>query len=340
MGSVGVRWSGHCTSREARLGLCKFVDELAKCSHSLFEDFEEPPQIKYWDTTINGKILLPDRLLEETTANRCGIKLIETEEEVDYSGTTKLVKWPVLDNVDLYGIEFNLYDPRGGSAGEKMNFVFLLHECPEINGSLVIVEDHDECQYYNSVTIQQADWYLPPPSMRLRYYLENWFDYMMGWTKYFFIPDLFFWRYGDLKGYGDLKEKLDALLVEAKDKTSLQRAVFEDVLERFEYEAIEWWNAIYGFEHNKIRVPKLSKIKDRSEEMTEKTEEEAGEGDGSHKEVPLITEDGRINMDAFEGVYSREKIERDKNTVRRVKEIMSEELPNMENIRRKLRKGK
>jgi len=245
MAGVIVRWSGQCPSHEVQSDLCKFVDDLGRRSHSFFKELllkwnqsPEPRRIKRWDNRIKGTILLSPSLLGEASPNQCGVKFIETGKDVDYAGTTKSVKLALLDEIDLYGVELYLYDPRDWEE-LRMSFVFLLHERPCLNGLLVEVEDHNECQYYHSETIKQADWYLRPPEMNLRYYLENWFNYTMGWTKYFFIPDLHYWHWGDLLGYHSLKQKLDRLLLEVGNKQHLRKAVFEDIVERLQYEAVE-----------------------------------------------------------------------------------------------------
>jgi len=54
---------------------------------------------------------------------------------------TELVKWPVLDEANLFGIEFHLYDPRMSPYEDRMSFVFLSHEIPVLNGLMIMVED-------------------------------------------------------------------------------------------------------------------------------------------------------------------------------------------------------
>ena len=372
MASVDVAWSGQCPSREVQQDLCRFIEELARCSHSFFaepplecEETPEPPQIKHWDTSIRGRILVFRDLLEGVSAKQCGIEIVETEEETvddELRTITASVRWPLLHEADLYGIEFLLYDPRdwenNGVAEDRMSFVFLAHQSPDLNGRLVMVEDHEECQYYRRETIKEADWYLARPSMTLRYYLEPWFDYFMGWIKYFFMPDLYYWHYDDMAGYDELKQELDTLLSEAGDKACLRQAVFEDMLERFEYEAVEWWNAFYGDEHNKKRVPRLRQIGYSGESLHAKNTQECGEQDPYDQQlielqnrlkqhaaelreqgIP-VDDEMRIDMDAFKGVvYPAEEVERDKAAVRKAKEIMAETPWDIENIRTKLRKG-
>lgn len=367
MPSVVAAWSGQCVSPELQRELLVFIEDLAKLSHSLFDEpplgTDEPvkvPEIRHWDSRIRGKIVVSRGLMDETSAEKYGVEVVETQQKPDIAkvifgevtaDTIESVKWPLLHEIYLNGIEFCLYDPSGG--WDRMSFVFVSHECPELNGQLVLVEDHAECQCYESEAIKQADWFLTRPSVHLRYYLEHWFDYIMGWIRYFFIPDLHYWRWDDLSGYDDLRAKLDMLLIEVRDGRALRQAVFEDVIERFEYEAVEWWNAMYGVEHNKKRVPRLRKIEDRNEGVKGKTELHPAQRTGGSKldaelkkiaeeyrerGIP-VTDDLRIDMDAFKGVvYPAEEVERDKAAVRRLEQIRYEDATDVENIRRKLGK--
>jgi hypothetical protein len=98
-----------------------------------------------------------------------------------------------------------------------------------------MAEDHGECQWYYSETIRRADWYLTNPSIHMRYYLEHCFDYFLGWVKYFFIPNLYFWRYEDLPGYDELEQRIDQEFLEVKDKFHLRNKIFNDILEKFKW---------------------------------------------------------------------------------------------------------
>jgi len=191
MTSVIAHWRGTCPRKEVQLELCKYIEQLAEVSHSFYETSLE---IKRFDNKIRGRILLNSNLIKDTLLIQHGVKMEETEEET-WGGETELVKWPVLNEANLFGIEFHLYDPRRNPYEDRMSFVFLSHEIPVLNGLIVMVEDKSECAYYRSKTIQNADWFLTNPSIHLRYYLEGWFDYLMGWIKYFFVPDLWYWRY-------------------------------------------------------------------------------------------------------------------------------------------------
>jgi len=52
-----------------------------------------------------------------------------------------------------------------------------------------------------SEAIRDADWFLHGSSTHLRYKFEEWMDFLLGWIKHFYIPDLRYWRYDELSAY-------------------------------------------------------------------------------------------------------------------------------------------
>ncbi|MBS7250206.1 MAG: tetratricopeptide repeat protein [Candidatus Freyarchaeota archaeon] len=353
MGSVIANWKGRCQQKEVQLELCKYIKKLASVSHSYYE---VPPEIKWFNNKINGRILICPELVENALLTQQGVKIEETEEEADMLEYIR-VKWPVLDEVHLFGIEFHLYDPRGPYE-DRMSFVFTSHEISALNGLLVMVEDHKECQYYDSKTIQQADWYLARPKIHLRYYLENWFDYLMGWIKYFFIPDLWYWRYTEMPGYNDLKRKLDLLMPEAETNKLLKDIVFEDIFDSLDFMIIEWAQADvdvyrkimatrskrgYHAPSGNIEEIEISSSRPRARTISKsekKLKDFLKKYSAKLKKMGFpVTEEGRIDMDAFEGI-SAEKIELDKSWLQLVDKIRNQELPNIEKLRARIRAHK
>jgi len=359
MPSVVAEWRGRCPQRENQLELCRYIWQLARVSHIFYEEY---PEIKRFDGKIKGRILLEPGLVEDALLFQYGVRMEEEEadmwDQVIKGIKTELVRWPVLDEAHLSGIEFNLYDPRDGYGG-RMSFVFLNHEIPALNGLLVMVKDHEECEYYRSKTIKGADWYLTIPKIDLRYYLEEWFDYLMGWTKYFFIPDLYFWRWTDGSKYCSyLKEQLDSLLLEVGNRSLLRDIVFENIVERFEFEVIEWSKfddenyrrimaimSKYDFSppptesiEELITPPQKRDNIVELEEIGKRLDDEIRETAAEQRKAGLpVTDDGRIDMNAFKGVYPPEEVERDKKLVERIGEIRNQELPSVEKLRARIR---
>lgn len=226
MPSVDVYWSGQCPNPDIQEKLCRNLKSLAELSHSYFKE-KEP--IKYFDCEIEGNILIEGSLVDRNLNKKLkceGIRKIvhryteKRDREVDklldviFGTTTKPKKiketFYSVNKARLYGIEFLLYDPRGRDYGDRVSFVFLrLDSCAELNGRLVYVEDHDECKCYRSKKIKESDWYLTDPYVHLRYFCEEWMDRLISWVKYFYVPNLHYWRYGDLPGYEDFSKSID-----------------------------------------------------------------------------------------------------------------------------------
>ena len=235
MPSVIVNWSGQCKERNVRLELFSYIKELAELSHSYYES---PPTMTYFDESIiEGKILLSPNLIKssartiysEIKERKLNIEVVPTGEEDEY--------FLLLESVGLHGLEFHLYDPRE-LYEDRMSFVCLCcDELPHLDGQLVMVEDKEECQFYMHETVRQSDWHLLQPSIHLRYYLEGWVDYLLGWIKYFFIPNLHFWRYVDLPGYSEFRKKLSNY---GNDTEKSKKEIFLDIIEKFKSAASDW----------------------------------------------------------------------------------------------------
>jgi hypothetical protein len=142
-----------------------------------------------------------------------------------------------LKKASIYGINFKIHG-AGYPGEDRVSFVFL--HCPEflfLDGRIVDVYHRNEWPgLIRFDTIQAADWYACAPDLHLRYYLEQWFDHLFSWVKFFFVPNLHWWRHDDLPNWDryrpefeDLQTKVGAELAKA--------ASFEGVVEGFKREA-------------------------------------------------------------------------------------------------------
>lgn len=184
MPSVVAYWSGRYPACAQRDELCLRMADLGKLSHSFFSP---TPSIRRFDQTIAGDILLSRHIFPNPPSSP---KLTRIDEEF-YS----------LPRISLFGLEFSLYDGRELYTGDdRISLVFCLDDDPEIDGLLVYVEDLSECRKYEDARIKQADLYLAVPHLHLRYYLEDWLDYLIGGMKYYYIENLYYWRYETLWG--------------------------------------------------------------------------------------------------------------------------------------------
>ncbi len=190
MPSVIAYWNGQCRASAERDELYLRMADLGNLSHSFFGP--KAPSLRRFDETIRGDILLSRYIFSNPPSSP---KLTRISDEL-YS----------LPRASLFGLEFRLYDGRGlYSSDDRISLVFCVDDDPEIDGLMVYVEDRAECRKYKNERIQQADLYLAVPHLHLRYYLEDWLDYLIGGMKYYYIENLYYWRYQTL---WDEREKL------------------------------------------------------------------------------------------------------------------------------------
>jgi hypothetical protein len=179
VGSVIATWIGQCAEPSAREELCSRMTDLGELSHSFFKP--APPLIKQFDQTIEGNILVSKHLFPAPPSTP---KLTNVSE-----------RFFSLSSVSLRGVEFQLYDGRNLYEGDdRMSFVFCVDDDPQLDGLMVYVEEQAECRKYKDERIQQAEYLLGVPHIHLRYYLEDWLDYLMGWVKFHYVENLAYWR--------------------------------------------------------------------------------------------------------------------------------------------------
>ncbi len=273
MGSVNVIWRGSCSDRKTQLELMELLNILAERSSdrvsgpapkrsAWLETLTAPRRenaplldsVRLFDDEIEGRILVepflspePGRLFEE--AQRSKIEMVAVGEgAVDKSEVFCLslhsspAQWLVsLSRLRLFGIDFQLFDLRNlYPNSDRISFVFLESpELPALTGLLVQVENQAQCHLYSSEVIQSADWYISTPTIHLRYYLEEWSDLLFGWVKYFFVPDLYYWRYKSLPEYEANRAVIDNICQDLGTEGA-KRTVLDFLVERFDSEADDW----------------------------------------------------------------------------------------------------
>lgn len=258
MPSFIVTWQGQCPQKDIQNELLLFLRSLAQRhearwagllpSRPRFLEMMTAPReegllprsdVQFFDQALTGRILVRSdvaadhrALLEE--ADRLGI----VHEKEDTGNVHSLLH---LERLHVRGLAFRLYDPRRLYPGEdRMSFVFLESEdVPFLDGCLAAVDGKDFCVQSRSALIRQADWFVQCPYVHLRYYLEEWWDGLMAWIKFFFIPDLHYLRYEELPGYEDLRAAFQALQ-ESDGYQAARALVFARLLNDFEAEADHW----------------------------------------------------------------------------------------------------
>ena len=207
MGSVYVRWTGRCLDGEARAQLLDKLIDFARMSESYFDEFSG---FQRFDRTLEGRILLSPDLLEGTSLQLPaeahalgGLELRASGPLGPPKPASSPSQFLTAGQVHLEGLELRLYDGRRLYPGaDRVSFVFAsFDEYPALDGSLVYVEEEEQCRLYSNDEIRTAQAFLDSPNIHLRYYYEEWMDNFLGWVKHFFIPDLDYWRYERNSGY-------------------------------------------------------------------------------------------------------------------------------------------
>lgn len=272
MGSVNVIWRGSCQNRTTQDELIDFLKILAERSAERVNGVApERPRwlevltdaraentplldpVRIFNHEITGRILLEPHLAVDLNCLREEVQHTKTVlAPVEPGGMEKREEFCLslsstspqyflqLSRLRLYGIDFRLFDPRNlYPNSDRMSFVFI--ESPDLsalNGCLAQVEDPSQCRLYSNEEIRSADWFVSTPTIHLRYYLEEWSDCLFSWVKYFFIPNLYYWRYEDLPHYETIPEAT-AKACQDGEMNDVRQSAFEYLLDRFEQEIKE-----------------------------------------------------------------------------------------------------
>lgn len=275
MGSVFVSWSGRCRDREVQRALVEHLGVLADLNAQRLREPVVPrpafleqliaqriPErkpiepIRQFDEELSGRIVVdpgvspdPLRLREDVVGRHLELAdLAPDDGHTPEHDTLSLDVVPagkclIVPRMRVYGIDFELYDPRKlYPESNRVGFVFL--DCPDLpslDGCLVQVECRDQCRAYRSELLRGADWLLAPPSIHLRYLFEEWLDVLLGWVKYCFIPDLEFTRYEPLSGYPELCAALNHL-----PRDAAHERLLDALIESFHREVAHWDETVAG----------------------------------------------------------------------------------------------
>jgi hypothetical protein len=245
-----VAWSGRCPPEQQK-ELMPYLEQLAARSEERInllpgrkEGSGKRPVIERFDCAISECMNLDLNIFEhsegfERFAAETDLSITETAGRAKKDGlfvlnlfaprTNYLVR---LEGASIYGISFQVYGVMYPEE-DRVSFIFLNHpEIPFVDGHTVDIYHRTKSPALVNFDTINADWYVCRPDIHLRYHLEEWFDHFLSWIKYFFVRDLYYWRYEPLAGYDRYKEWFD--LLESKVGRSLaKQASFEEVLENF-----------------------------------------------------------------------------------------------------------
>src|SRR5437879_3755073 len=65
-----------------------------------------------------------------------------------------------------------------------------------------LIEPNSLGALYDHASIKAADHLVKRANIHLRYYCEEWMDGLLGFVKHYYVPDMEYWRYEALSGYG------------------------------------------------------------------------------------------------------------------------------------------
>ena len=103
----------------------------------------------------------------------------------------------------------------------------------ETEGTIVQIQGPELCQLYDDPRIKNADYFVKPATIHLRYYCEQWMDLLLGWIKHYFISNLHYRRYEDLSGY-------PAFVGRDPGNAAERDILWDQVLSGFLHEVSEW----------------------------------------------------------------------------------------------------
>lgn len=230
MPSVEVVWNGRCIDRQGQQELCEHLLQLSDISNRKFNAyfggqvhtvfFNEPEgDIKYLVTSrVFGSEVPPARIKQVDD----GVYLCE--------------------GLSLYGVEFPLFDPRNYTppfdlrTGNRISFVFTRSDEPGLDGRLVQIYPINKQHRLSGF----SEMVLLNPVLDLRYYLEGWMKNFLGWVKHFYMPDLYYWIWGDYAGYDAYRGKV------TKDRVTAKQH-FDRLLKAFSEEAESFTEEIEGY---------------------------------------------------------------------------------------------
>ena len=83
------------------------------------------------------------------------------------------------------------------------------------------------------------------PNIHLRYYLEDWTDFLLSCVKFFFVPELTYRRYEDLSQYDAMRTSMEELCQEHGNVIA-KLAYLSQIIDMFDAEADECVQQLSG----------------------------------------------------------------------------------------------
>ena len=222
MGSVSVSWEGACRNDQTRSALLTGLERLAEISDAhvnlprISQHYAEDGEgcgilrptlrhpVRYCDTPLEGRVAIGPGLLDDGKKQSAILHL---------------------DDITLTGIVFHLFDMRELYPTD-LPVVFATSEShPRLKG--ILCEPIPRSRFNEKAKqgdLADAAHLLVVPSIHLRYAYETWMDKLLSWMKFFYIPDLAWWRYEELSGW-----KTHSAAWSLKDASTMRCAVLDEL---------------------------------------------------------------------------------------------------------------
>jgi hypothetical protein len=226
MGSVVVTWSGQTHDEETRRSLTERITTLARTHDEFFKERAwEPHEIRTYDCVLSEALVDASMFPPQLSSSRL---------------TSAVPGYLSVRNLQVFGTAFSL--PTIYPSDNWASFVFMIDEDPAIDGLLVGFDEPappsltvplnlsysgskltgislttDQAREEANSIFKQGKQVLTLPKIHLRYAWEELMDDLLAWIKHFYLPELYYWRYGECPRYQQYAgvERSDALYRDA-----------------------------------------------------------------------------------------------------------------------------
>lgn len=183
-------WSGRCREREIQERLCSRLRPLAEVFQSKFLDL---PRICHYEETLKGRIVVSPALFQKRLD---GIGLIDVARPEALSGDSGK-GFILVDEVASFGLDFHSYtgEFENSRDDDRISLVFIrCKKHPGLEGVMARVDDRSSIHIAQARQVQDADYFLSPPRLRVQFPFNFWFKNLLLWVYQFFAPDMEMWE--------------------------------------------------------------------------------------------------------------------------------------------------
>ena len=243
MGTVGAIYRGIFKDHGKFVELCDWLLKIPDAQADLWEFEGRRPTIKTWkNVSVPPNCYLNSRPAKNETEYLATMRLAgpigSRNPDTILRSNAETLKQPIpLTDGRLDGICLELYDWRSPLFENRYLWFVRLSEASDsrANGLLVECNETDGFGLEPVDTKKSENGHLilwDTPEIELRYAFEEAFDFLFGWIKIHYCPNLFYWRYKDFPGFE---------VVKRQDEQFGKEALFDEILSLYRADD-EWWN--------------------------------------------------------------------------------------------------